>query len=429
MNKLAEELNKSLEKTVAYDLLSDFGRRIYVPKGIVVQGAEAKAKAKRFNATIGVSTENGQPMYFPSMKKWFADELTPSQIFSYAPMGGLPALRSAWKEDMLYKNPSLKDKLLSLPVVCGGLTNCLSVVTSLFINEGDSVIIPDKYWENYDLIFTEQGKANAVFFPMFNDSCFNCEGLDEAISGVKSSKVVVVLNFPNNPTGYSPTVKDADEIEKVLKKHADSGKKILLITDDAYFGLFFEDDIYKQSVFTKACNLSENILAVKCDAATKENMAWGLRVGFVTYAFKGATEEQLNALTEKTLGAVRGTVSNCSMPSQTVLLKGLQDADFIKDKQAGFDKLYRRYIALKQVLKKYESDDCLVPYPFNSGYFMSLKTKCNAEELRQLLLNKYETGVIRMEEHCIRLAFCSVAEKDIEDLVHVVYSAAKELLN
>ena len=428
MDKLAKELNDKLKGTAVESMLSDYGKRMFIPKGIVVQGQEAKAKAKKYNATIGVALEDGQPMFFPSMKKWFSKELKPNEIFSYAPMGGVPALREAWEKELVEKNPELAGKKYSVPVVCSGLTNALSLVCSLFVDEGDSVVLPDMYWENYDLIIDQQRKAKKVFFPIFEGNGFNVAGLDRAIASVKDEKVTVILNFPNNPTGYTPTAAEASAIADVLKKHADAGKKLIVISDDAYFGLFYENDIYTQSIFAKAADLSNNILAVKCDAATKENMAWGYRVGFITYAFKGAADDQLKVLVDKTMGAIRGSISNCSMIGQTVILRSICDPAYHAEKEEGIKKLARRYHALQKALKKYEGNKSLVPLPFNSGYFMSLRTACGAEELRQLLLEKYETGVIRMDDHVIRLAFSGVAEEMIEGLVDVVYQAASELV-
>ena len=427
MNNLAKGLNERLEGSIAYSMLSDFGKRIYVPRGIVVQGNEAKARANRFNATIGVALEDGQPMYFDSMKKQFNENMSSSEIFGYAPMGGVMALREAWKVEMLEKNPDLEGVKTSMPVVCSGLTNGLSTVFSILLDEGDSVVLPDMYWENYDLLIDEQRKAEKVLYPMFRDGGFNVEGLDKTIDSVKGDKVVVMLNFPNNPSGYTPTANEAQAIADVLKKKADAGRKIAVITDDAYFGLFYEEEIYNQSIFAKVANLSENILAVKCDAATKENMAWGFRVGFITYAFKGATEDQLAVLVEKTLGTIRGSISSCSMAGQSVLLRSLRDTEYKADKQNGFDRMHVRYVALREALEKHKKKTCLKPLPFNSGYFMSLETKCNAEDLRQILLEKYETGIIRMSDHIIRLAFCSVPADAIQELVDTVYKAAEEL--
>ena len=55
---LARELNERLAKAApeVFEMLSALGRRLYFPKGILSQSAEAKQKAKRLNATIGIAT-------------------------------------------------------------------------------------------------------------------------------------------------------------------------------------------------------------------------------------------------------------------------------------------------------------------------------------------------------------------------------------
>ena len=426
MNELAVKLNEVLKGTCAYDLLSDYGLRMYVPKGIIVQSADAKQKATKYNATIGVALENGSAMYFPAVKAQFADTMKVGEVFPYAPMGGVMALRNAWKEDMIKKNPLLEEKNISLPVVTSGLTNALSLVCSIFLETGGDVVLPDMYWENYNLILDEQRQANKIMFPIFKGDGFNVEGLDYALSSADDC-VMVILNFPNNPTGYTPTDKESDEIIAVLKKHADNGKKIVLVCDDAYFGLFFDDEPCSQSLFAKACGLSRNILAVKCDAATKEEMAWGFRVAFVTYGGTDLTDAQYDALMQKTMGALRGSLSSCTMPGQNIILKSLTDPNHDAEKAKGVKIIGERYLKLKEALKKYADNEVLKPLPFNSGYFMSMWCKPNAEELRKYLLDKYQTGIIRNDEHHIRIAFSSVDIEKIEGLIDTVYKAAGEL--
>ena len=426
MNELAVKLNEVLKGTCAYDLLSDYGLRMYVPKGIIVQSADAKQKATKYNATIGVALENGSAMYFPAVKAQFADTMKVGEVFPYAPMGGVVALRNAWKEDMIKKNPLLEEKNISLPVVTSGLTNALSLVCSIFLETGGDVVLPDMYWENYNLILDEQRQANKIMFPIFKGDGFNVEGLDYALSSADDC-VMVILNFPNNPTGYTPTEKESDEIIAVLKKHADNGKKIVLVCDDAYFGLFFDDEPCSQSLFAKACGLSRNILAVKCDAATKEEMAWGFRVAFVTYGGTDLTDAQYDALMQKTMGALRGSLSSCTMPGQNIILKSLTDPNHDAEKAKGVKIIGERYLKLKEALKKYADNEVLKPLPFNSGYFMSMWCKPNAEELRKYLLDKYQTGIIRNDEHHIRIAFSSVDIEKIEGLIDTVYKAAGEL--
>gem|GEM_PF-2799113 len=106
----------------------------------------------------------------------------------------------------------------------------------------------------------------------------------------------------------------------------------------------------------------------------------------------------------------------------------MADPNHAADKKLGIEKIGERYFALKKALKKHEKEDFLKALPFNSGYFMLFWCRCNAEDLRTLLMNEFQTGVIRCDDHHVRLAFSSVDAPDIEDLIDTVYKAASKLL-
>lgn len=432
MHPLAIELNETLANTIVDTMLSDVGRRIFFPKGIVAQAAEAGSQAKRFNATVGMSTSGGQPMHLSDIyNKFDTNTFKPADIFAYAPGGGDQRLRALWKEEMVKKNPSLATKRFSLPIVTAGLTHGLSIIAQLFFQAGDTLVVPDLAWDNYELIYVHQQGGSMVSFPLYNDKGgFNVEAMVQALRSIPSKRGRLLLNFPNNPTGYTPSQADMQAIASSLVALADEGYELLVITDDAYFGLFFEEESAKESLFATLCDAHPNILAVKCDAATKEELVWGFRIGFVTYGSKGLTDEHLDALNKRTLGIIRSTVSNCDKPGQSLLVAAMQNgANYERDKQAVFDEMKRRYDTLKQALKKYEGNDLLVPHPFNSGYFMAFKTKGSAEALRRHLLQQYQVGCINIADVTLRLAYCSVECDKIEELVDIVHTAAGEVWN
>lgn len=429
MNPLAKELNDVLAGSLAFDLLSDYGRRMYFPKGIISQSAEAKQKAHKYNATIGIATEQGNAMCIPSIYAEFTGDMSKNDVFPYAPTAGDPALRKAWLREMIRKNPSMEGKSTSLPVVTGGLTHAISLAASLFLDKGDSIIVPDMYWGNYNLVFTEQREAKQVSFPLFSDGALNIQGLADTIDSIEGDQVSMILNFPNNPTGYTPTVKEADQLVSMLVSKAEQGRKLLIFTDDAYFGLFFEEDICRESLFAKLCDAHENIFAIKGDAATKEEMVWGFRVGFITYNSKGLSDAQYEALVKKTMGAIRGNVSSCSKPAQTILLKGMESKTYHAEKDVGIVQIGERYRLMKQALARYADNGNLTPLPFNSGYFMSFICAGDAENLRTHLLDEYGVGTISIKNAYLRLAFSSTDLNEIEDLVDIVYRAAGEVFS
>ena len=66
-------------------------------------------------------------------------------------------------------------------------------------------------------------------------------------------------------------------------------------------------------------------------------------------------------------------------------------------------------------------------YPFNSGYFMCLKMKGDAETYRTHLLEKHGIGVIADGAHDIRVAFAGVEENEVPELYETLAKAAREL--
>ena len=431
MNILAEELNNTLSDSVAYGFLSPVGRRMYFPKGIVAQSDEAKEKAKKFNATVGLATEKGQPFYLQDIYSQFKEgALKPAEVFSYAPGGGDKTLRGLWRDSMLEKNPTLKGKKISLPLVTGGLTHAISMVAQMFASEDDCIVCPDLFWDNYDLIFRDLVGAQPVLFPFYGkDGGFNVEGMKNALLSVPGNYARIILNFPNNPTGYTPSKEEARKIVDAVVSVADTGKRVKVISDDAYFGLFFEEDTEKESLFSFFADAHENIFAVKGDAATKEEMVWGFRVGFLTYASKGFTDAHLDALTKKTLGMIRCSVSNCDRPGQSLIVKAIQNGEhYDEDKARIFSEMKKRYEIVHKAVSKHKDESVLTPYRFNSGYFMAFDTHGkNAEELRTYLLDKYQIGVINIMGGTLRLAFCSVEPEGLEELIDTVYKAAAEI--
>jgi len=429
MNQLAEELNAALSASVAGRLLSEMGRRMYFPKGIITQSAEAGEKAWKYNATVGMAYENGSPMILDAIRAALPS-LSPAEAVAYAPTGGLPELRRRWKAEIVRKNPSLRDKEFSLPVVVPGLTAAVSYIADIFIEPGDTVIVPDLHWPNYRLIVEERKMAAGLTFPTFADGGYNISALETLLreAGARRGKAICILNFPNNPTGYSLTLKEADALVSMLVSVADSGTDLLVIADDAYFGLQYEAELLRESVFARLVDAHPNILAVKADGPTKEDYVWSFRLGFVTFGGKGLAPWQHEALEKKLLGVVRSSVSSSNGATQHILLRALDSAGYGEQKARYRATLQARYAAFKRHLASAELPAALRPLPFNSGYFMSFECiGVSAERLRVELLEKEGIGCVSLQDRYLRVAFSSVEEKDIPDLIDHIAAAARRL--
>ena len=430
MNPLAVELNEKIKKhnPHTYDSLSAMGKALYFPKGILSQALEAKEKAYRFNATSGIALEDGGPMHLKTIQKHLSS-YNPKDIYPYAPPAGKPELRQAWKEKILEDNPSLAGKKIGLPIVTNALTHGLAIVADLFCDQGDMVVIPDKLWGNYRLTFEVKHGGQVVTYPLFTqDNKFNAQALKETLLAHQDKgKAIVILNFPNNPTGYTPSVEEGEQIVQAIKEAAEAGMNIVAVTDDAYFGLFFEESM-QESLFAKLADLHPRVLAVKVDGATKEQFVWGFRVGFITFA--SPYDEVLEALETKTMGSIRGEISNSPHPSQTFVLEAMRDPNFKQEVKEKVEIMKARANKVKEVLDttdKYK--EVWDYYPFNSGYFMCLKLKdgVDSEELRLHLLDKYGVGTVSLASTDLRVAFSCVEVEDIPEIFELIYQAVCDL--
>jgi aspartate/methionine/tyrosine aminotransferase len=428
INVQAEELNVVIKKhnPAIYNLLSEKGKASFFPKsGIIKQTGEARGK--KFNATIGMAIEDDNtPMRLPSIAKKI--NLDPRDIFTYAPSYGKPDLRKTWQQLIREKNPSLKGDI-SLPVVTNALTNALSIIGMLFVDPGDRIILTDKFWGNYRLIFEIAHNGILDTFNTFQLEKFDLESFRNKLNEEKGKKIIL-LNFPNNPAGYTPTEDEAENLTSIIKESAQAGNEIVVITDDAYFGLVYKECVFKESLFAKLADLHENVLAIKVDGATKEDYTWGLRVGFITYAAKDIDEATCQALEAKTGGAVRGNISNASHLSQSLVYHATQSPTYWEEKKGKYELLKSRFETVYKILT--DNQEKFRPYfkplPFNSGYFMciELNEKLNAEEVRQLLLKKYDTGLIAVG-NLLRIAYSSIPGKYIPELFDNIYNACKEM--
>ncbi len=424
MNKLAIGLNKTLGSAV--DFLSPEGRRMYFPYGgILGQGAEAKTCA--INATVGMAfEEDGSALVMDCFKTGVNLD---KKAYLYAGSFGLPTLRATWKEMEFAKNPSLKGKKFSNPVVTNALTHGIRICAELFAAPTDTLVCPDLYWDNYELIFQEAVGCKVVHFNTFRRGAFDADAMKKALLA-PGKKKILLLNFPNNPTGYTATLADAKKIVSAVRAAAVKGKKIVVVCDDAYFGLVYEKGVHCESLFSEFSDLHKNVLAVKLDGTTKEDYVWGLRVGFISFAFKGATDEQLKALEAKAAGNVRSGISNATAVGQHLAIRAFSDPSYIPQKREKFSVLKKRYHEIRVILKLHpEYAKHFEAMPFNSGYFMCVKPiGVDAEKVRRHLIKKYSVGTIVLSG-LIRIAFSTVPTANLSRLFAAVNDAIADLVD
>ena len=436
LNPIAQSLREKLEEAApeVLAMLSAYGQRLYFPKGIISQTAEAKQKAHRFNATIGIATESDGPMALPSIVSQLGD-VPIADAVTYAPPAGRPSLRTLWRKKLLAETPSLADKNFGQPIVTSAITHGLNLAGELFLDPGDVVLMPDKLWGNYRLTYEVHHGAKIETFPFYSATGgLNTEGFAARLEELaeRREKLVVLLNFPNNPTGYMPTPAEGDALSAALERQAQRGTKLVVLCDDAYFGLFYHlgGRSMTESLFGKLTGRHPNLLAVKLDGATKELFVWGLRCGFVTFGpgRPETAEVVCEVLDAKVRGAIRGGISSVSQLSQTLVERALVSPNLAAEREAKCETLRLRAEQVFETANQPRYAESWQVYAFNSGYFMLVKVEgVDAEKLRLHLLEEHGVGLIATSPTDIRVAFSCLEATDVEPLFEALHLAIQTM--
>ncbi len=403
--------------------LSPLGRRAAFPKGIVYQAAQAKGS--RINATIGQLTDgSGRAMPLKPVARGGRD-LPPEETFLYAPVEGPRSLREAWLARERRLAGGTSDGQASLPVVTHGLTHSLSLIAGLFSDDNTEIVLPTPSWGNYKLVFGLHASPRLVQYPFFANGRFNVQGLHDALQQVADT-AIVVLNFPGNPSGYTPT---SAEVADIVAAVDAAPTPVVVVVDDAYQGWLYDDACHPRSIYWDLAEAldPERSVVFKVDGATKELVFFGSRVGFVAHP---GSEAGAEALLSKFKFLIRGTVGSASGPAMAMVEQALDDPIGL---DAAFEErralMARRHHALKGALAA-ARDDRLVPYPFNSAYFalVQLSGGLDAERLRMKLLEERSVGTIAFgDDNALRVAYCSIAESDLAELIGQIDQVARSL--
>jgi aspartate/methionine/tyrosine aminotransferase len=423
----------------------------YPWKGLIAQAAEAKNTT--INGTLGVFLDDELNIgILPSMQDRV--DLPAELITAYAPSHGVKALREAWKKRMA-DNGHIQHADLSrasLPVVTPGITSGLALAGHLLLEPGESeLILPAPFWPNYRLIFERIGGARLRTYDLFANSNqsvgaspsekssleLNLNGLAEALSASHATvnpkrPLALLLNLPHNPTGYTYTENEAKRLLTLVQDFLDEhpNRRLTVFVDDAYLGFNYAPECLPHSLLRHFANAHDRLLCVHLSGATKEVYAWGLRVGFVLFAGRAATQEDLTLLEDKTAALVRGTLSNVTLVSQHLTLEALSDPRTLDQHKKYTAMLTKRYLACQEALQDSRVQTFFEVLPFNSGYFFTLQIKdpsLDAHALRKELLVKRNIGVVSLDDRLIRVAFSSIPAPRIGELIEGLVTACVSL--
>ncbi|MCT6568573.1 aspartate aminotransferase, partial [Staphylococcus aureus] len=77
----------------------------------------------------------------------------------------------------------------------------LSLVGDLFVNQGDTILLPEHNCVNNKIVFNTRNGANLQTYPIFDkDGHYTTDSLLEALQSYNKDKVIMILNYTKNQT-------------------------------------------------------------------------------------------------------------------------------------------------------------------------------------------------------------------------------------
>lgn len=263
-----------MEESYIQDLFAEriggknYGKSTAIYKFEKIKRAKAAARAKYPNVEL-LDLGVGEPdeMAFPEVVKTLHAEALKAENRGYADNGDAMLKQAAARYLKKVCDATIDPEKEVIHSI--GSKAALSILPACFINPGDVVLMTTpgypvfgthaKYYggEVYNLKLTEENH----FLP-------DLDSIPEEI--LRRAKVLVV-NYPNNPTGASATVEFFKEVIDFAKKN-----KIIVIHDFAYAALVFEG---KPLSFLSIPGAKE--VGIELHSASKNFNMTGWRCGFV----------------------------------------------------------------------------------------------------------------------------------------------------
>lgn len=358
------------------------------------------------NSTLGaLMDDDGKLIAFDSVFGVLKD-MPNEEIAAYAPIAGMPKYLEAVEETFFagYK-PDAHIRVVATP----GGTGALKVAMWNYTEEGDEILTSDWFWSPYTTITEEAGRTISTFKLFTDEGNFNVEDFKKRFKEIlnKQDRLMAIINTPaQNPTGYSVSDSEWDEILAFVKEEAKNpDKKIILLVDTAYIDFAGEED-EKRAFFTKFSNLPDNLFVMAAFSTSKGYTMYGLRLGALIGM--SSNEEIADEFRVSSLHSGRANWSNGNRGGMNVVAEIFNDKDLLEkytvEKNEWKGILRRRAEAFVEASEVVGLE--LLPY--RDGFFVSLP--CDKPYEISAALTEKNIFMVPLGKG-IRFAVCAVSEE------------------
>ena len=327
----------------------------------------------------------------------------------YAPTNGIPELREALAQKAYKEYGFRYDPNSEIMVTVGGI-EAISLVLIGLVNPGDEVLIPNPGFVCYEPSVRLAGGV-PISIPILEKNGFK-PSIDDVTSLITKKSRVMILNYPNNPTGAVLSYEELAALSKIAVE-----RDLIVISDEVYEKIIYDGE--KHYCLATFPGMQERTLVV--NSFSKTYAMTGLRVGYVY-----GPKELISPLwlCHQYFAACVDTFAQYAALGA---LKGSQD--FVNEMVAEFDRR-RRFVFRR--LNEIEGFSCALP---KGAFYMFPSVKAfnrSSEEFAQFLLKEARVATVpgsafgSYGEGYVRISYAAAYEQ-LEEAFNRIEKAVRKL--
>jgi aromatic-amino-acid transaminase len=371
------------------------------------------------NATVGALLDDDARLAILPTAARAVHEVPAVEWASYAPIAGTPEFLRAVIEDLLGGEPELKRTAVA--VATPGGSGALRHAIGNFLEPGQAILTTSWFWGPYQTLCDEADRRLEMFETFRPDGGLDVEAFDRELARqlLSQKRALVFLNDPcQNPTGYSMTDDEWRAVVERVEARALEGPVTLLV-DCAYFlfGAGARDPRAFLRLLRPLVQAGSRTNVLFAWSASKSFTHYGLRVGALVACVGDAVER--TAIESALSYSCRGTWSNCNRGGMSAVTRLLSDPEFARACSTEREALQALLRARVDAFNHHARERAL-PYPrYEGGFFVTVFHPAPREKAQAMR----DGGVYVVPQvskrggGALRVALCSVAERDVPRLV------------
>ncbi len=387
---------------------------------IFALNAEARARAAAgepvINATVGALLDDAGKLAVIGAVTEALREVPPGAGAGYAPIGGSADFLRAVAADLFGGASDGPEVGWAASAATPGGTGALHLAIKNFLEPGQALLTSSFYWGPYKTLADESGRTLETFRMFDERGRLDTADLSKRLEGQlgRQGRALLFLNSPcHNPTGYSFDDAEWQAVVGALREQAPRGP-IAVVLDVAY-ARYGATDLRAVVERTRELTEGRHAQVLYAWSASKSFTQYGLRVGALVALHPDEAERR--RLESAFSYSCRGTWSNCNAGGMAAITRVVTDPAL----RARVD---RERASLKALLdgRVARWNELAAPqglrYPrYDGGFFTTVF--CDDAPAAALRL-KAEGVFVVPQAGALRVALCSVAERDVPRLVEAL---------